>query len=207
MLKKSKPTKVNFFIKTLIFSDFLILSGVGFINPIFALFIAQKINGASLEVVGYSATILLVVKSLLQIPIAHYVDKTPGERDDLYFVFWGSLLASAASFLYVWVDQVWQLYLLQALYGMATAMSYPSWFALFSRHTDKRKEGYEWGMYSSIVGIGVAVTGALGGVLAQRVGFNFVFVLVGVISLVGSLLILLLRKYVLRHDLLKVHEE
>ena len=199
--------RVNSIIKILIFSDFLILSAVGFINPIFALFVANKVHGASLEVVGYSATILLIVKSLAQLPIAKYVDKTPGERDDFNFIFWGSLLASISSFLYLCVSEVWQLYLLQGLYGLANAMAFPSWFALFSRHVDKRKEGFEWGIYSSIVGIGIALTGAAGGIMAQRMGFDAVFITVGVISLMGTLLILLLRKSIIRHDILKIHDK
>lgn len=206
MFRHVAKVKINLLIRILIFSDFLILSAVGFVNPIFAIYITGRISGASLSVVGYAATILLVVKSLMQLPIAKYVDRTPGESDEFFFVFWGSILASATTFLYLFIDQVWQLYALQACFGLANAMSYPSWFALFSRHVDKHKEGFEWGIYSSVVGVGVAVTSALGGLMAERFGFGPVFFIVGLISLIGTLMLLPMRRYLLEHDNLKLHD-
>lgn len=197
---ESHSNHINLIIKVLIYSDFLILSAFGFINPTFAVFITEKIPGAGLEVVGYAATILLVIKSIVQLPIAKYVDRKKGEKDDLYFVIVGSFLISITPFLYIRISEVWHLYLLQAIYGIGGAMGYPTWFALFTRHVDRYREGFEWGIYNTVAGLGVGLTAALGGVFAQRFGFDVVYILCGIIAIFGSALLLLLRRHIIEQD-------
>lgn len=197
MAARKNNGRINFIIRVMIYSDFLMLSATGLINPIFGIYITQKIAGGSLVVVGYAATVLLVVKSILQLPIASYIDKKVGEKDDLYFMIAGSFLVSLTSFLYIFVTNVWHLYALQALWGVGSAMAYPAWFAIFTRHADHQREGFEWGIYSTIVGLGVAVTGAVGAVAASRFGFNAVFIMVGALSMIGTAILLPLRNYLL----------
>lgn len=185
--------KVNPVIKALIFSDILILSGFGLISPIFAVFITNQIKGGSVEVAGLAATIYLVSKSLGQIPVAEYIDKIKGERDDFQLMLWGSVCFSLVPFLYLFLTTPGQLYLVQLLYGLATALTFPSWMAIFTRHIDSEKEGLEWGTYFTLTDLGGALAATVGGVLAQNFGFKPVFALVGIISLLGSLSLLAIK--------------
>jgi hypothetical protein len=57
---------------------------------------------------------------------------------------------------------------------------------MFTRHIDKGQEGYEWSFDSVVAGGGSAATAALGGVLAVRLGFETLFILIGAISIIGS---------------------
>ena len=190
-----KPKEENYFtlkdinpvIKFLTVSDILILSGFGLISPIFAVFIVDTIKGGNLEVVGIAATVYLLTRSLAQIPIANMIDKIRGERDDFWAMLIGSLVFSCVPLLYLLVSAPWQLYLVQFVYGLATASAYPSWFAIFTRHIDKEHEGIEWGAYHTLVDLGGAGAAALGGFLAYKFGFNYLFMLVSLVSLVGSL--------------------
>lgn len=185
--------KVNPIIKTLIFSDLLILSGFGLISPIFAVFITNQIKGGSLEVAGLAATIYLVTKSLGQIPVGDYVDKIKGERDDFRFMLVGSIGFSLVPFLYLFLTTPAQLYLVQLFYGLATALTFPSWMAIFTRHIDSQKEGLEWGTYYTLTDLGGALSATVGGILAQNFGFRPLFVLVGILSLIGSLFLLTIK--------------
>lgn len=177
---------MNKIIKVLILSDFIITSAFGFVAPIFALFITDKIQGGTIETVGFAAAFYWVVAVLTRIPIARFIDRTKSEKDDFYFMIFGSIIISVVPFLYLLSAKIWHIYLIQALYGLGYSLRMPGWFGMFTRHIDKGHEGYEWSADSVVAGVGAAITAALGGVLATRLGFEALFILIGAISIVGS---------------------
>ena len=86
---------INKIIKVLMLSDFIIITAFGFIGPIFAIFITDKIKGGTIEAVGFASAIYWVAAILTRLPIARRVDKTKSEKDDFYFMIFGSLLIAA----------------------------------------------------------------------------------------------------------------
>lgn len=185
---------INRVIKTLIKSDVIFLSAFGLITPIFAVFVTDQIQGGDVKVVGFAAAIYWILKSILQIPISKFLDKTKGEKDDLYFLVIGFFVAAFVPFGYIFSTFPWHIYILEAIYAIGLAMVVPGWYAIFSRHLDKGKEAFEWALDSTTVGIGTGITGAVGGILVSQFGFNMVFVIVGIFALLGALLPLLIRK-------------
>ncbi len=182
--------KIDVVVRFLTISDFLILSGFGLIAPIFAVFVTDSIQGGNVEVVGLASSIYLIVKSVGQIPIARFIDKTSGEKDDFWAMLIGSLFFSLVPLFYIFVDTPMELYLVQFFYGLAAAFTFPAWMAIFTRHIDKEREGVEWGVYQTLIDLGSAATASLGGFLAFRYGFAPLFVVVSVISFLGSLYLL-----------------
>jgi len=196
---------INRFIKIMIFADFLVVSAFAFVGPIMAVFITSQIKGGSLKVAGLATMIVWVVKSVLQVPLAKYIDKNRGEWDDFYTMVIGYFLFTTVPFFYLFVSTPTQLYLVQILYGIATALAYPGWISMFTRHVDKNKTGFEWSLYSTSIGIGTGLAAYAGGYLADSFGFYVVFVVVGCTSFVGSVCLLALRKEILMsHHLKKV---
>ena len=183
---------INKVIKTLIASDVALLTGFGFIAPIFAIFVAQSITigdtTQAARVTGFAMAIYWGVKSIFQIPLGKYLDKKHGEKDDLYFVIIGNVLAALSVFGYVFSSAVWHIYALKALYALGMAMNIPGWTAIFSRHLDKGQEAFEWATRSTAIGIGAGAAGALGGVVASVLGFNLLFVGVGIFALISAAL-------------------
>src|SRR3989339_864850 len=178
--------KVNHVIRTLVLSDFFVNAGFSIFAPVFAVFVTKQINGGSLEVIGFAAAIFQVFKVLFQIPVARILDKTRGEKDDFYSLIFGSAIISMVPFMYLFASEGYHIYLIQAIYGIGAAFSIPPWYAIFSRHMDKAKENVEWSMDSIAIGISGACAAALGGFLAQRFNFEMVFVIGGIIAIVGS---------------------
>ena len=76
----------------LIYLFFVVVSG-GLFAPIFAVFITGFIPGATLKTVGFALALYAVAKSVLQIPLARFLDKHRGERDDFYTLMAGALVA------------------------------------------------------------------------------------------------------------------
>ena len=178
--------KINNLIKFLTFSDIIVISGWGLINPIFAVFVTGQIKGGSIELVGLASSVYFVTRSVLQIPFARFIDRKKGEIDDFVVMAAGSFLVATIPFCYIFASTNVHLLLFQGLYGLGSAMALPGWLAIFTRHIDKNKEAEEWAFYSAMVGLSAALAGALGGFLAETFGFRFLFLIVGIICTFGS---------------------
>ena len=178
--------KINHVIRTMIISDFYLNAGLSLFGPIFAVFVTQQIPGATLQVVGFGAAITQMVKVALEIPIARYLDKNHGEYDDFYSLILGNILLISTPFLFILASRIGHLYAIQAVGGAALAFIVPPWNAIFSRHLDKRQESSEWAYESIAIGIATAGAAAVGGIVAQKFGFRTVFLIGGLIAIVGA---------------------
>ncbi len=154
----------------------------------------MNVLGGSVEVVGIAMALYLVVKSLFEIPVGIYIDRSKSEKDDLYTAIIGTVLTAASIFAYNFVTEVWHLYLVQVAYGISAAISHPGWYSIFPKHIDKHKEAFEWSMYDVLLGLGMAAAAAIGGFLADQLGFNALFNVAAVFTLSGAVLLLMIRK-------------
>ena len=186
---------MNAVIRGMIASDVIFMGSLGLIGPIFALFVVDFIEGADASVVGTAVAIFFLTKSLLQLPFATLIDAIKGEMDDFWILIIGSLVTACIPLLYLVIGSPGELYLVQLIYGIATAATFPSYMAIYTRHIDKQKEGSEWGMYYMMTDFTAAVTASLGGYLAQSIGFQPLIVIVVVMSVLGISILIPLRPY------------
>ena len=179
-------------LKLLILSDILILSGFGLIAPIFAIFINNNLEGGSLVTAGMAITIFWVVRSTLQIPLSKYlIDK---EKHKTRLLLLGTFLILLVPFIYLIAKHVYVIFVAQAIYGLGAALSYPSWFSLFTSNMDKRHSGFEYSIVSTGIGFGTAISAFAGAKIAESWGFNVLFFFVGGIAFMGFLLLIVLDK-------------
>jgi DHA1 family multidrug resistance protein-like MFS transporter len=186
---------VNPVVRFLIISDTVVIGAAGLLGPIFALFVEDFIVGGNEAVAGVAAAIFLFTKSIMQIPVAHVIDKIKGEKDDFWFMFIFSCLAALVPLAYLFIDTPMQLYIVQFFLGLFVAFTFPTYMAMFTRHIDKKKEGTEWGIYFTLVDLTSAAFAAVGGYMAAAEGFNTLIIVVVVLSLFGSLLLYPIRPY------------
>lgn len=190
--------KINQVILIIVIADFVLITAFGFLPPIFAVFVTEQIPGATVATVGFALTVYWTVKSVLQLFVARLIDRTRGEVDDFYFMIAGGFLSALFITLYYFASAIWHIYLLGFLIGAADAMLVPPFYAIFTRHIDKGKEGFEWALYSSFsLGAGSALGGALGGIFATVVGFRAMFPLIGLLSFLATVMMLFLKPYIL----------
>ncbi|OGY96875.1 MAG: hypothetical protein A2543_00745 [Candidatus Komeilibacteria bacterium RIFOXYD2_FULL_37_8] len=180
--------KINAVIKILILSDFLIFSAYQLFSPLFAIFIVDEIGG-HVEAAGITVAIYLIFKSIFEMPVGIFIDKSKSEKDDLWAAILGSILVAMVYFSYIFVDSILQLYVLQAVLGIAAAIAFPGWYTLFTRHVDKGKEGFEWSLYDVLLGAGMAAAAALGGFIVSLYGFEVLFIVAAIITVLGALLL------------------
>ena len=184
----------NRVIKILIVSDFFLLSGLGLVSPILAVFIIDNIQGGDVAVVGMAVGIYWILKSIIQVPVGKYLDKNHGEKDDFYFLIIGTFAASLVPLGFIFASLPWHIYALQIIQAIAMAMAVPSWGGIFIRHIDKGKEATTWGVESAAVGIGAGSAGIIGGIIAKSFGFVPLFVGVSILGIIAACLFILISK-------------
>jgi MFS family permease len=182
---------MNRTIKLLIASDIFVLTGFGLISPILAIFIKDNLVGGSIFAAGLASALYLIVKSIVQLPFSRYVDS---HDHNVKWLVIGTFFVAVTPIVYLLATNVTHLYIAQIIYGIGSGLAYPTWLGLFSTHLDKKHESFEWSLYSTLVCIGVAITAAVGAAIANFAGFQFAFLLVWFMSLIGCFILIGLER-------------
>lgn len=181
---------MNRTVKLLIFSDIFLMTGLGLISPILAIFIKDNLIGGTITSVGIAAMIFVAVKASLQLLFA----KVFNPKDRFWMVLLGTLIVASVPFIYIFSTQVWHIYIAQALYGLGAAFAFPAWLSLFTTNLTKGREGMEWSIYSSCVGIGSAVAAFVGAKVAEISGFRTVFAATTIMAVIGGIILIGLER-------------
>ncbi len=188
--------KVNNVILIIIFAHFIFTVAAGLTTPLFAVFVIQNV-GAPVTVIGFAVAIYWICKSILQLPVARYLDRTDGEIDDHHAMLAGTLIVVVATLLYYLATEVWHIYVLQVIMAVGDSLIVPPFFAIFSRHLDREHTGFEWALFSSFsVGAGSAVGGIFSGILASTIGIRAMFLVNGMLALIALIILWFLRPYI-----------
>lgn len=176
---------MNPIIKILILADFFVFSGLGLINPIFAIFIKDNLVGGSLTSVGAATTIYLLVKAICQIPISRFTDREAANMREFWTLIVGYSMIAATPFLYLAIHTVTGLYAVQAFYGLGAAFAFPGFMAIFTKFADHKRAGFSWSFYSTVTLISAAAAASVGGLVGERYGFRALLLGVGVLTFLG----------------------
>lgn len=187
--------RINKIIWFLVSANVVAIFAFQFFAPFFAVFVTQQIEGGTLTVIGAAYSVYWVSKSIFQIPIARYLDKDHGERDEFYALVLGFFIAGLVPWGYFFASKPSHIYLVQIILGLSDSLIVPAWLSTFTRHVDKFRISFEWTLNSVGIGMAAAVAGFLGGILAQKFGFTTVLVLLSIFSFASALIILPLHRY------------
>lgn len=188
-LKTSKKV-----LSVLTLSDFSTWSSANLTGVIFTLFALEHIQGSTITDVGLSSLVFLGVSALLNIPLGKYLDSLKGYLDENYVLVASSVVRGVALILLSFSTALWQLYLLQAVLGVARSMNYVSWRVLFSKFLDPKHVAEQWSVYDSIIAIGLGVAALIGGYLGDHFPFSYVIFIAGVITIIGGVFPLFIHK-------------
>ncbi len=167
------------------------------LNPIFALFVIDRIPGASVVTVGIASAIYWVTKAIFQMPVALYLDKHEGERDDFHALISGLILGGIAAFSFILIKSTAGLYFVIFLQALAFGLYTPAFSAIFSRHLDKKNYAFDWSLDSTSVSLILGATAFLGAALAGAFGYDIIFVITSVLSFVSALILIFVPDLIL----------
>ena len=197
-LHNLKKWNVNSIIQLLLWYLFLANIADALFIPVFAIFVTGWIAGATFSTVGFAIAVASIAKSLFQLPLARMLDKRAGERDDFWVLLLGAVIVTVGAFGLLVIRRALELYILNALLGVGSAMLMAAYYAIFAHHADKGAEGFEWSLFS--VGgltISTAIGAALGGVVADWYGLRALIVIVGLLNAFSTVLILVLYPFLI----------
>lgn len=184
-----KKSSVNRIIRALIISDFFLFFSAGLLAPIFAIFITQNIEN-KIEVIGYAVSIYWMTRVITVIPFSRLMDKLKGEADEYYFMLIGTFITTCVPLFYIVAYEPWHIYILQGIIALANSMAVPAWRILFTNHIDSRVIGFEWSLEDVGVGAATALSASVGAFVADRYGFNLLFILIFIFGVIGTLILL-----------------
>jgi MFS transporter, DHA1 family, multidrug resistance protein len=185
-MKPQNSRKKNFNIFT--FSNSLMALAVGLFGPFYYIFINDL--GGSIENFGIAAGLLVLSGALFSLFAGKFSDKI-GRKP---FLVIGAFASAIIVFLYTVIDSTWQLYLLQIFSGIIAAGFETAEGAYLGDLTDHNKRGEQVGKYDAILGVSEAFAIIVGGFLAGRFGFEIVFYIVAIISLISAFVMLRLKE-------------
>ncbi|TSC89755.1 MAG: hypothetical protein G01um10143_245 [Parcubacteria group bacterium Gr01-1014_3] len=189
---------INKVVRLLVIADFFFNFAFASFAPVLAIFITNSITGGSAKVVGFATAFYWLTKSVIQLPIAKFLDKTDGEKDDFWAMVAGYFFAGFAPLGYLFATEPWHLYAINAWFGFCMAWAVPAWYGIFTRHVDKWRVSYEWSLDSVFaVGLSAAAATALGGYIADSYGFDLLFIGASAFAFLSAFLLLGIRKKLL----------
>ncbi len=181
-------------LKLLILSDIFVYGALGFVSPILSIFIDTQLTGGGIFYAGLASTIFLITHAVLQLVFSYKFNP----KDRIWMLRLGTAIIALVPIGYAFSTQIWHLFLAEFAYGVGAAFAYPSWSSLFTSNLEEGKRGFQYAVYSSGLGIGTAITAAVGGFLAEQISFKLVFFLTSFLAIIGLLILFKLNKRILR---------
>lgn len=182
--RKPSHFHINPVVKAFIISEMFLWSSWNAIIPIFAIFAATKIPGGNTEVAASSFSTYLVVRVIFELISGKYLSKSTDMQKFIVTII-GIILMSVGYVGFAMTKDVFSVFVFYGVIGMGLGIASPAKNCLFSSHLDKDKEVTEWSLYDGFVFMGMAMAATIGGFVANRYGFAFLFYLVAITNLLS----------------------
>ncbi|MEK6983207.1 MAG: MFS transporter [Nanoarchaeota archaeon] len=166
----------------------VLVPATAMLGPIYAIFV-EKIGGDILNA-GIAFAIYSIISGI-GIIVMGYIENTL--HKDKKFIIFGNILMSIALLGYYFVNNIYQLYLVQIILGISTIVQTPANDAFYTKYLDRQKYNLEWGIWE---GSGWVVTGiaALAGAYIVKISdFKSLFLVMFFVSLIGLFLSIKLK--------------
>ncbi len=180
----------NSVILLLTLSDILVWGTSTIASPLLAIYLSGKFNGNTIEYIGIGTAIYFAIRSIAQLPIGMLTDRIKHDKDEIFFLMLGCILMGIPYLFYSVVTDQYQYYVLMGLGGLGASMNLNNWRKLFAKNLDKNREGFQYGIYETVMSISTAGFGLLGGYfgnLSPQI-FEYVITSVGFFILAGALI-------------------
>jgi MFS family permease len=154
---------------------------VGMYSPTFSLFAASL--GASVTLVGVLSSVKGLTRTLVSVPIGMFSDA----RGRRVVLLGGLLVLSSSSLAYSFVSNPYALIPLRMLSGLVIASTFFIGMAYMGDIVETGDRGLASGVYTTSMGLGFTVGSALGGTVAETVGYEAMFRVGATVAFFGFL--------------------
>lgn len=155
--------------------------GAGLFFPLFAIF-SEEVGGDLLDA-GIAAAIFIFVTSLFEYPIGKLIDR----YREKWFIVVDYVLEGMVFIGYIFVTNIYELFILQIFLGLANAIGDPAWESMYDRHTPSKGSGGSWAKMHLVTGVFNSFGILIGVVIIKEYGFDVVFAIGASFSFVAAI--------------------
>lgn len=168
-------------LRVLLYSDAFLNLALGMIGPIYAIFVEQ-IGGDILDA-SWAFFAYMFTAGIVMYLISRWEDKSDHKEK---LVTAGYALSSIGCFFYIFVYDQATLLITQIILGLSAAVLSPAFDSVYSHYVIKKEEASNWGIWEAMSYIVTAIAAITGGYIADSYGFRMLFVVMFIISLLGT---------------------
>jgi len=169
-------------LKILLLTSVLFFLAGGLLGPIYAVFV-QEIGG-DLLTAGTAYSIFAIATGIL----IYLISKIENRMKHIeVFVTLGYGIKSIGFLGYLLITSPIHLFIVQIIMGIGEAILTPAYDGLYTKHIQKGKTVYEWGVWESLTWITVGIAAIIGGFVAKVYGFQVLFVFMLIASVLGTI--------------------
>ena len=95
-------------------------------------------------------------------------------------------LNTILTFCYLFIENKEQLFILQIGLGLAEALSAPIWDSLFASNMEDTENTFHWSLASGHTHFVSGIAIAIGGLIANYISFNALFLTMGIIQVIAT---------------------
>lgn len=174
-------------LKILLATNALILLAAAMLGPIYALFVKEI--GGDLMDASIAGFMLAISAGLVTLISGKFSDRI---RHSEHILMLGYSLIGTGFLMFLFVDSIITLFVIQILIGMGEAIYSPAFDKLYSEHLNQGQFGVEWGTWESMNYFTTAFGAIIGGLLVTRFGFPALFITMAFLSFSSGLYLYLL---------------
>ena len=163
--------------------------GLGFLGPVYSIFIVRNFQ-ASLFHAGLLSAIFLLTSAIFKMPAGKMVDK----HGKWKILFIGLIGCGVSSLAYIFAFDIMHLYVIEFIYGISFAFQRPALLALMAIVSNKPSRGMLLGVFDSVDDISGAFAAVVSGAVVSSLGFNMLSFLCFSCYLISGLFILKTRQ-------------
>ena len=146
--------------------------GIGFLGPVYSIFVVRQFSVSFLHA-GILSAIFLATSAIFKMPAGRLVDKY-GKWKILFIGIVGCGLSSLS---YILAFDIIHLYVIEIIYGISFAFQRPALLTLMAVVSDKPSQGLLLGIFDSIDDISGAFAALVSGIVVSSLGFEPLFFL------------------------------
>lgn len=174
-MRLTKSTKI------LLIASSLWYFGEGLLGPLFAIY-AEKIGGDLLDIT-WAWAFYLVTTGIFYFIIGKYYNNSAYKK---HVMIAGYALNALLTFCYIFVSNPKELFILQIGLGLAEALSAPIWDSLFASNMEDTGSTFHWSLASGHTHFVSGVAIAIGGLIANYISFDALFLTMGIIQVIAT---------------------
>lgn len=183
---------MNKTLSTLYIYNGIFILASGLFGPLYAVYLQGL--GASVQTISISWSLFLISTTICTVFVARFGDRM---RHKKYLLLGGFLIRALVWILYIFVDSIAMLLLLQIMLGIGEALGSPVYSSLVAEHLDRGMHIREYSQMSIIFTFASAMGALLGGFIVVLFGFTTLFICMAILASVSFFGILVQPKRLL----------